>query len=480
MRIPIKRNRHFPGSCADKRKAECSMSEWRKLPYGIKEEMAPGRHHPPFIVIIGIFLCTLIAGLGEWKVINNALGGLPKICSLGVIGIAFVYFLCKADFGEVRRALSYLPMYLLLIAALMLCSLAIWVFNMTDQSSMMRGLSKMLYQVFTILYAVSFVYLCGEKSIDYFFYCMVAVNGLIALLEVPGYGVAASIQSVITCIVTYGNADGYVRALEIHDITFLFGQFLVYYMAFAPKETKKEHWAAWGKAFAALFFMLLGLKRLALPAAVLMGVVGMILVRSRHPFRWAMTFGIGLTALFWFYLYVVHSGLLTVFLKTFGVDMMGRDYIWSLANSYYEFSGTFPGLGFEAVDAIVSEWYHTGLLNHPYPFHNDVLKVFVEMGFGGFCLWTGIQYLYYPWFWNKRFGGKAALFYMLVLAYMSITYMTDNTAFYYWSSIGLRLLPMCFSYGVNKKQKKPAWKAPTAEDVADAVWILVQKKRENR
>lgn len=447
------------------------MTGLRKLPYETKGEMVSERRHPPAIVILAVFVCTVLAGLGEWKVVNNALEGLPKIWSLGVIGIAFVYFICKADFGELHRALSYLPMYLLLIAALLLWSMAVWVFNMTDPSSLMRGLSKILYQVFTILYAVCFVYLCGEKSIDYFFYCIVAVNGLIVLFEIPSYGVAASIQSVITCIVTYGNADGYVRALEIHDITFLFGQLLVYYMAFAPKKTKKERWAAWGKAFVALFFMLLGLKRLALPAAVLIGVLGMMLVRSKHPFRWAMTFGIGLVTLFWGYLYAVRSGLLTAFLKTFGVDMMGRDYIWSLANSYYEFSGTFNGLGFEAVDAIVSEWYHTGLINHPYPFHNDVLKVFVEMGFGGFCLWTGIQYLYYPWFWNKRFGGKAALFYMLVLAYMSITYMTDNTAFYYWSSIGLRLLPMGFSYSIYKKQKKAVWKAPTAEDVVDAVWI---------
>ena len=32
--------------------------------------------------------------------------------------------------------------------------------------------------------------------------------------------------------------------------------------------------------------------------------------------------------------------------------MMGRDYLWSMANPYYEFSVTYLGHGFEYVDTI--------------------------------------------------------------------------------------------------------------------------------
>lgn len=65
--------------------------------------------------------------------------------------------------------------------------------------------------------------------------------------------------------------------------------------------------------------------------------------------------------------------------------MMGRDYLWSMANPYYELSITYFGHGFEYVDTIISQWYDAGLINQPFPFHNDILKVFVEMGFPGFC-----------------------------------------------------------------------------------------------
>ena len=63
-----------------------------------------------------------------------------------------------------------------------------------------------------------------------------------------------------------------------------------------------------------------------------------------------------------------------------GIDMMGRDYLWQLVGEHYDFSIGYMGHGFEYVDSIVANWYSSGLINHPYPFHNDILKVFVEMG----------------------------------------------------------------------------------------------------
>ena len=426
------------------------------------------RFLPPLMLLA--MLLTVIAGMGEWKVLNMALGGLPKVVTLGVPGIALLCFLIRADFEPMGRCLKYLPMFLLYILLLLLWTLAIWMLDLTEPTSIARGLSKLLYQCFTIFYTVGFVYLCREWSVDCFFYSMLATNGLIALLEIPGYGVGPSIQSVVTCILTFGNAEGYVRALEIHDITFLFGQFFVYYAAVASAGDRHERIVNMLKAGLAMFFMLLGLKRSAIPAAVLLAVCAAFLLRRRHPARWVMAMGAGIIVLFWAYLFAINSGLFSRIMAQLGVDTMGRDYIWGLAKPYYSLSPAFTGLGFEAVDAIVSQWYHEGLLNHPYPFHNDVLKVFVELGFGGFCLWTGVQYLYYPWYWARRHGDRAAILYICLLGYMSVTYLTDNTAFYYWSCIGLRLIPMGYSLAQEKRPEPDMWRPPTPQEMSMRVW----------
>lgn len=447
------------------------MSKLRKLPYGVPEitrDLAP---QPSPIVIFLVMALTAAAGLGEWKVLNNALGGLPKIVSLGVIALAFLYFLVKADFDNMRRALSYLPVFLLYIGVLLLWSLAIWMLDLTSLSSIIRGSSKLLYQLFTILFSVSFVYICGKRAVDCFFYSIVAANAAIALLEIPTYGLGASLQSVIHCILTFGDAAGYVRALEIHDLTFLFGQFLVYYIALAPRDTKAERRAAWIKSGISLFFMLLGLKRTAIPAALLLAFYAWFVSRRKHIYRWILATAVAMIAFFWLYLYLIRSGLFTQLMHALGVNMMGRDYIWSMANPYYSLSPAFTGHGFEAVDRIVYSWYQSGLLNHSYPFHNDILKVYVELGFGGFCLWLAVLYLYYPYYWKRFHGEKVALVYFSLLAYMSITYLTDNTAFYYWSCIGLRLIPMAVSYSAARKHTH-RWVPPSPEDITDAVWLL--------
>ena len=109
-------------------------------------------------------------------------------------------------------------------------------------------------------------------------------------------------------------------------------------------------------------------------------------------------------AFFFLYIYGVRTGEVSKIMNMVGIDMMGRDYLWQLVGEHYDFSIGYMGHGFEYVDSIVANWYSSGLINHPYPFHNDILKVFVEMGFPGFVLWSGIQYVIVRIFWTKYAG----------------------------------------------------------------------------
>ena len=263
-----------------------------------------------------------------------------------------------------------------------------------------------------------------------------------------------------------------MRALEIHDITFLFGQFFIYYMMFAPKSTKPERRIRRFGIFLSIFFILLGLKRSVLPAVLLVCVYVKLLRMIRKPGKLILATGIGLALFFWVYLYLTRSGILVKYLESLGIDMMGRDVLWSLPNDYYELSPFWKGLGFEAVTDLVSKWHQEGLINRPYPLHNDILKIFIELGALGFTLWEGIHYILYPAYWMKRHDTQTGMLYMAVLLYMTVTYLTDNTAFYFWSCIGLRLIPMSYSYRVSKTGEQTQWKAPTLEEAADEIWLI--------
>lgn len=136
--------------------------------------------------------------------------------------------------------------YMSLITALLLWSMVIWILNFMNLSSMIRGCSKVIFQSIAILTALSGVYLFGAEAVDLFAVAMCLANGAIMVLEIPSFGIAASIQSLITCLVTFGDAEGYARNLEIHDLTFVFGQLVLYYVVFAPKDTRRERKSAGG------------------------------------------------------------------------------------------------------------------------------------------------------------------------------------------------------------------------------------------
>ncbi len=430
------------------------------------------RKRCPVPVIIVAVVCTVLAGLGDWKVINNAYGGLPKAIVLGTILCAFACFLVTADFEKLKRAMRFFPILLIPIAVYVAVSMYIWITDLSQAASISRAGQKILYQTITILYAVFMCYLLEEKAVHYLFFSMCAVNMAIVLLEIPKYGLQESLASVINCLVTFGEAEGFMRALEIHDITFLFGQFFIYYMMFAPKNSPAEKRLRWAGVILSVFFILLGLKRAVLPAVLLVCVYVKLIRLTRKPRRWILATGIALILFFYVYLYLTRSGILTSFLESLGIDMMGRDVLWSLPNDYYELSPLWKGLGFESVTELVNTWYEAGLINRAYPLHNDILKIFIELGALGFTLWSLIHYLLYPAYWTKRHDTETGLLYMALLAYMTATYLTDNTAFYFWSCVGLRLIPVSYSYRIRESGGRPVWKAPTSEETADEIWRI--------
>ena len=217
------------------------------------------------LLAIGCVFFLSVAGLGEWKVLNGMLGGLPKAITLGVIGLAMLYTLFYPDEKRLREIWKPTLLYMSLMVALFFWSMVIWIKNFAAVSSMIRSCSKLVFQSIAILTAVALVYLFREKAIELFTISICITNGAIMLLCIPDYGVAASIQSLVTCLVTFGEAVGYARQLEIHDLTFVFGQMILYYAVFAPRTTRQEKRKRWLYLLACIWFFLVGMKRIAIP-----------------------------------------------------------------------------------------------------------------------------------------------------------------------------------------------------------------------
>ena len=429
----------------------------------------------PVILKLMFVLLLAVSALGEWNKINTVLGGLPKIITAGIILSALVYAIIRPNLQRVRELLSPTLLYLGLIVFLLIWSLVIWIFDFSDMSSMIRGGSKMVFQTVSMLTAVSAVYMFGIEAIDLFALGIGAANGLIMLLEIPNYGIVESIRSLINCITTFGGAEGYARSLEIHDLTFVFGQLLLYYAVFAPTETEDQRRHRRRYILLTGFFFIVGMKRIAIPAVVLFALVGLLLRKRQRLTKFFIFLGFAWTAFFLLYIYGVRTGIVSRLFGTLGIDMMGREYLWQLANRCYTFSPAYMGHGFEYIDTVVGQWYQEGLLKVAYAFHNDILKVFVEIGFPGLMGWALSQYVAYPVFWVKYADTRTALLYVCELGYMTVSYLTDNTAFYFWCTMALRLVTLAYAVSRRREVQEPKWQQLDRRSVSDLIGIMMKE-----
>ena len=426
--------------------------------------------------------------VGEDKQLNLRFGGLPKAISLLVIAMAFLTLLLKGNLRRFKYIGVTSILYIVYWGLLCLWSAILWVINFSDNSAITRGVEKMLFQTIAVIVAIAAVYIFGARTIDFFAIGIYIANGMIALIEMPSYGgPVASLTSLFDMIIHLGDGYGYSLALEIHEVTFLYGMFLVYYLVFAPRETEAQKRMNRWQIVLSYIFLFTGFKRLLILCIPLVAFLAHFIRKRKKPFLYVMAIGVFWVVFYFVFLYIVYNGVLLKVAESFGVNMMGRDYIWELAKRYYRFSPTYMGLGFGTVDAvIVAGFYELGLIDKAYPLHNDVLKVFIEFGFPGLVIWSGVQYIVFPIVFKKLFDTDTAVMYMATMTLMSTTYLTDNTAFYFWCMMGLRLLPLAYGIyrknltGSQIKEEKAVWNPPSRADIKQLVSEKLAEKGEPR
>ena len=203
------------------------------------------------------------AAMGDYKVLNNALGALPKIMSAGVVAIALLYLLLSGDFKRFKVLYRFALLFSSIVFVIIICSILIWILDLQSFDYIVKGTSKIAYQLLNIAIVLGAVYLFEEKAATYTFFGIAGANIMIILIGALTTGIAGAAKDMIANITSFGANDvitnsKYIRAIEIHDITFVMGVYLIYFLFFCPHEKHPYLYAG-----AAWFLFLAGLKRIA-------------------------------------------------------------------------------------------------------------------------------------------------------------------------------------------------------------------------
>lgn len=275
----------------------------------------------------------------------------------------------------------------------------------------------------TFVLPISALYLFKSKTIDYVFWA----NLITFLFEVCMILMKSGLSALLTAVASIGTADA-VNPFEHYSWTFLSALFLVYYTFFVNDKELKYRWVY--QAISIVMFVL-GFKRILLAAVIVVAIIfavvnrmkknnGIVLLRTV-----LVVIGIGCILMVW----GLYDGWLFDLLNSSGINMMGRTIYWRYIVNLTEYDIAYLGNGVN--------WTYQWLADNLYylggagALHNDILKMYAEIGFVGFLIWLYLFLWFIPSFIQKKYGYRALKAYAVFTAMIFAIYATDNVDTYY-------------------------------------------------
>ena len=217
-----------------------------------------------------------------------------------------------------------------------------------------------------------------------------------------------------------------IEDLLENQYAFVFGIFLLYYCLM-------EHDLKYIIITAVMMYLMN--KRIAIVAVVFVLLIYelfMKAVRKKPEWEKRTTRFLSIGAIIVLAGYVIL--LCTIDLKgQFIQDLTsGRSSAWAAVKEQYQLSLIWPGRGLGDVINLLEKLQFPSFTTN---LHNDLLKVFIEIGTLGYLLWIGSHFFVCHWISKKKnLSYKKTLFLYLIMLYTLLNYTTDNIMVYvnYW------------------------------------------------
>lgn len=348
----------------------------------------------------------------------------------GIILLGFVYFLLKPEAEYLVSLLKITVIFSLVYIICILWSCVIWSFRFEGSETIIKGLFENVYVLLAAIIAIAIQLMFSDYSLLLTCYAMSIANAMIIIpvfLSDPGEFLSELSQLVIT----FGeDTGGLMKSIEIHDLTFTFGMFFLHALLDKNVKGRKQILVL------SAIFSITGLKRIA-AAGIALGAVlfwGLNQTKKYKQFVYLICEIVIIGS--FLYLTAVHYGLFD-YLETIGLDTKGRNLIYGYINGLFDINPGFMGngLGFSS-----KSWnlpFYSKLFQDAY--HNEFLKMYVELGFWGYFVWIIFHLPFRIWYLFRNHGKTVGLMYAASAAYCYITYATDNTYYYFYLNFAVFL-----------------------------------------
>ena len=144
--------------------------------------------------------------------------------------LSFLVFLVRTDLDRAGRLVRYGVLLGLPHLALVLASVPLWVFQVQRLTQIRRGLFDQVYGLAILAAMAGVLYVFGRRGLWLNLAAMLGANFITVIRVVRESGLSVYLHELRRLIVTFSGETGPVMAqMEIHELTFALGVYLVYY-----------------------------------------------------------------------------------------------------------------------------------------------------------------------------------------------------------------------------------------------------------
>lgn len=304
----------------------------------------------------------------------------------------------------------------------------IFAYSMLNQ--LIRGLSSdYLKHTITLCFRMVEYYalgiqccrLFGKKTADY----LLAVA---ILAYIPAFIRHFAVFGLVRGLLVLISPDIFGRQieLEVHTMTYIFGflTLLYFYRLFVQKETNTK-----GRFIASLLMTVAGVKRIVLAAlaAALILMVVLKFLKQKKRYLVMRLIALGMVLMAFAYLYLIRTGILEKVFDYIGIGASFRFNFWNHFRDRYTVNPMFMGYGISYGARVMQhEWRNIKDLSSVTNMHNDVLRIYLGLGFTGSLLY------WYNFFYagmrriKRMCSVNTAMFSLVVSTYYFLTSMVAN------------------------------------------------------
>lgn len=281
--------------------------------------------------------------------------------------------------------------------------------------------------------------LLDKKTLEMATITLLINNATILFVTIFEEGIIETLK-IFPIVLGLAKENAATKIMEIHELTYCLGLLLIYYLFFKKNKSKKDNLYI---SLLSLFFMLGG-KRIAFFGLIVCGLFAYIVSKKNLSKIGLITIGIFGFFISFGYVYIVYNNKFIEIMDLLRINTMGRDIIYRYFVRRTTFATDYLGWGLSGVAKVIENMDPKEAINmvNVRGLHNDLLKMYINLGFIGFTAWLIINLIIFPLFINEKLGKCRATLYLCITAFAFITYLTDNTENYSIFQFILFLVPI--------------------------------------